>query len=140
MRFPLVPAFLFSLLIAVCLSAGAWMTEGSLLKAYRGILESRFAIALDRTAEGAMHAASLGGSLESQEGTLGAALRRERALDADILGMSVQDARGRSLYGDGLLPEPASPGTLGRDLIDDLGLPAGRILFGFACGVHMLCL
>ncbi|WP_043680312.1 MFS transporter [Castellaniella defragrans] len=131
MRFPLVPAFLFSLLIAVCLSAGAWMTEGSLLKAYRGILESRFAIALDRTAEGAMHAASLGVSLESQEGTLGAALRRERALDADILGMSVQDARGRSLYGDGLLPEPASPGTLGRDLIDDLGLPAGRILLRY---------
>ncbi|WP_368643798.1 MFS transporter [Castellaniella ginsengisoli] len=131
MRFPLIPAFLFSLLIAACLAAGAWMTEGSLLKAYRGILESRFAIALDRTAEGAMHAASLGVSLDSQEGTLGAALRRERALDADILGMAVQDARGRRLYSEGAMPEPAPPGTLGQTLLDDLGLPAGRILLRY---------
>ncbi|WP_368647466.1 MFS transporter [Castellaniella ginsengisoli] len=131
MRFPLIPAFLFSLLIAACLAAGAWMTEGSLLKAYRGILESRFAIALDRTAEGAMHAASLGVSLDSQEGTLGAALRRERALDADILGMAVQDAQGRRLYSEGAMPEPAPPGTLGQTLLDDLGLPAGRILLRY---------
>ncbi len=131
MRFPLIPAFLFSLLVAACLAAGAWMTEGSLLKAYRGILESRFAIALDRTAEGATHAASLGVDLDSQEDTLGAALRRERTLDADILGMVVQDARGRRLYGDGLVPEPAPPGTLGQTLLDDLGLPAGRILLRY---------
>ncbi|MGB3277469.1 MAG: MFS transporter [Castellaniella sp.] len=131
MRFPLIPAFLFSLLIAACLAAGAWMTEGSLLKAYRGILESRFAIALDRTAEGAMHAVSLGVSLDSQEGTLGAALQRERALDADILGMAVQDARGRRLYSDGAVPETAPPGTLGQTLLDDLGLPAGRILLRY---------
>lgn len=131
MRFPLIPAFLFSLLIAACLAAGAWMTEGSLLKAYRGILESRFDIALDRVAEGATHAASLGVGLESQEATLGAALRRERALDADILGMAVQDAQGRRLYGDGLLPDPAPPGTLGQNLLDDLGLPAGRILLRY---------
>lgn len=131
MRFPLIPAFLFSLLIAACLAAGAWMTEGSLLKAYRGILESRFAIALDRVAEGATHAASLGVGLESQDATLGAALGRERALDADILGMAVQDAQGRRLYGDGLLPDPAPPGTLGQTLHDDLGLPSGRILLRY---------
>src|SRR5690606_12335140 len=85
----------------------------------------------DRTAEGAMHAASLGVSLDSQEGTLGAALRRERALDADILGMAVQDAQGRRLYSEGAMPEPAPPGTLGQTLLDDLGLPAGRILLRY---------
>lgn len=131
MRFPLIPAFLFGLLIAACLAAGVWMTEGSLLKAYRGILESRFAIALDRAAEGATHAASLGVSLDSQEETLGAALRRERALDPDILGMAVQDARGRRLYGEGLVPDPTPSGTLRKTLIDDLGLPFGQILLRY---------
>lgn len=131
MRFPLIPACLFGLLIVVCLAAGAWMTEGSLLKAHRGLLESRFAIALDRAAEGATHAASLGVGLESQEEALGAALRRERALDPDILGMAVQDAQGRRLYGEGVVPDPAPPGTLGQTLLDDLGLPFGRILLRY---------
>jgi predicted MFS family arabinose efflux permease len=131
MRFPLIPAFLFSLLIATCLAAGTWMTEGSLLKAYRGILESRFAIALDRAAEGATHAASLGVGLDSQEDTLGAALRRERALDPAILGMAVQDARGRRLYGEGAVPDPVPSGTLRQTLLDDLGLPFGQILLRY---------
>ncbi|MGB7525182.1 MAG: hypothetical protein WA923_12705, partial [Castellaniella sp.] len=131
MRFSLVPACLFGLLIAACLAAGAWMTEGSLLKAHRGLLESRFAIALDRAAEGATHAASLGVGLESQEDTLGAALRRERALDPDILGMAVQDALGRRLYSEGAVPDPAPPGTLEKNLLDDLGLPFGRVLLRY---------
>ncbi|MHA3904775.1 MFS transporter [Castellaniella sp. WN] len=131
MRFPLIPAFLSGLLIAACLAAGAWMTEGSLLKAYRSILESRFAIALDRAAEGATHAASLGVSLDSQEETLGAALRRELVLEPDILGMAVQDARGRRLYGEGPVPDPSPPGVLRRALLDDLGLPIGQILLRY---------
>ncbi|KAB0593889.1 hypothetical protein, partial [Castellaniella defragrans] len=131
MRFPLIPAFLFSLLIALCLAAGTWMTEGSLLKAYRGILESRFAIALDRAAAGATHAAALGVGLDSQEETLGAALRRELDLDPGILGMAVDDARDRRLYGAGAVPEPAPPGTLRQTLLDDLGLPIGRILLRY---------
>ncbi|WP_323029521.1 MFS transporter [Castellaniella defragrans] len=131
MRFPLIPAFLFSLLIALCLAAGTWMTEGSLLKAYRGILESRFAIALDRAAAGATHAAALGVGLDSQEETLGAALRRELDLDPGILGMAVEDARGRRLYGAGAVAEPAPPGTLRQTLLDDLGLPIGRILLRY---------
>ena len=131
MRSSLIPAFLFSVLIALCLAVGTWMTEGALLKAYRGILESRFAIALDRVAEGATHAAALGVALDSQEDTLGAALRRELQLDPDIAGMAVEDTRGQRLHDAGSVSDPVPADALHQTMLDDLGLPIGRIVLQY---------
>ncbi|MFK8252751.1 hypothetical protein [Ancylobacter terrae] len=118
---------LFAVLVAACVAFGGYFAYGTLVGAYRDVLQSRFAISTERIAAAAERAGALGIALRSQT-TLPALLAQEAGLDPLVRRIEVHDEARQRLFSSDAGGGAAGGIALARPIRTDTGRVAGEVV------------